>query len=271
MRKRVIWSSWESQRRLPWNLTSEPRSEDVSKSGMWGTPFKAEGIAYEKALRPEVLLKNRNKVFWGKEKGAGNETVVSTRHLTSMKFLEAKGILTPTDLQWFPTTDTSQLCGPSDVASLSFSLCLHSADYASPCLAKESEWNDPSDALPCPSLSPGVFSNSRPVNRWCSPPISSSAALFSFCLQSFPASGFFPNEPVLHVRWPKYWNFSFSISPSNEYSELIFCRIDWFDLLAVQGTFKSLLQHHNSKDQFFTAQPSVWSSSHICTWLLEIP
>ena len=57
----------------------------------------------------------------------------------------------------------------------------------------------------------------------------------------------FSNESVLHIRWPKYWNFSFSISPSNEYSGLISFRIDWFDLLAVQGTLKSLLQHHSSK------------------------
>ena len=55
------------------------------------------------------------------------------------------------------------------------------------------------------------------------------------------------NESVLCIRWPKYWSFSFSISPSNEYSELISFRIDWLDLLAVQGTFKSLLQHHSSK------------------------
>ena len=57
----------------------------------------------------------------------------------------------------------------------------------------------------------------------------------------------FPNELALCIRWPKYWSFSFSISPSNEYSGLIFFKIDWFDLLAVQGTLKSLLQHHSSK------------------------
>ena len=57
----------------------------------------------------------------------------------------------------------------------------------------------------------------------------------------------FPNESVLYIRWPKYWSFSFSISPSNECSGLVSLRIDWFDLLAVQGTFKSLLQHHNMK------------------------
>ena len=63
----------------------------------------------------------------------------------------------------------------------------------------------------------------------------------------FPSVRVFSNESVLHIRWPKYWSFSFSISPSNVYSGLIFFRIDWFDLLAVQGTLKSLLQHHSSK------------------------
>ena len=63
----------------------------------------------------------------------------------------------------------------------------------------------------------------------------------------FPSIRVFSIESVLHIRWPKYWSFSFSISPSNEYSGLISFRIDWFDLLAVQGTLKSLLQHHSSK------------------------
>ena len=63
----------------------------------------------------------------------------------------------------------------------------------------------------------------------------------------FPSIKVFSNESVLRIRWPKYWNFSFSISPSNEYSGLISFRIDWFDLLAVQGTLKSLVQHHSSK------------------------
>ena len=63
----------------------------------------------------------------------------------------------------------------------------------------------------------------------------------------FPTSRVFSNESVLCIRWPKYWNFSFSISFSNEYSGLISFRMDWLDLLAVQGTLKSLLQHHNSK------------------------
>ena len=66
-------------------------------------------------------------------------------------------------------------------------------------------------------------------------------------LQSFPASGSFPVSLFLCMRWPKYWSFSFRISPSNEYSELISFRMDWSDLLSVQGTFKSLLQHQSSK------------------------
>ena len=81
----------------------------------------------------------------------------------------------------------------------------------------------------------------------------------------FPSIRVFSNESVLHIRWPKYWSFSFSMSPSNEYSGLISFRIDWFDLLAVQGTLKSLLQHHSSKNQFFGAQLYFWSNSYICT------
>ena len=100
---------------------------------------------------------------------------------------------------------------------------------------------------PCPSPTPRVYSNSCPLSRWCYPTISSSVFPSSFCLQSFPASGSFQNESVLHSRWPKYWSFSFNISPSNEHSGLISFRMDWLDLLAVQGTFESLLQHHSSK------------------------
>ena len=66
----------------------------------------------------------------------------------------------------------------------------------------------------------------------------------------FPSIRVFSNESVLRIRWPEYWSFSFSISPSNEYSGLISFRVDWLDLLAVQGTLKSLLQHHSSKASF---------------------
>ena len=95
---------------------------------------------------------------------------------------------------------------------------------------------------PCPSATPGVHPNSCPLSRWCHPTISSSVAPFSSCPQSFPSSGSFPMM-ALCIRWPKYWSFSFSISPSHEYSGLISFRMDWLDLLVVQGTLKSLLQH----------------------------
>ena len=70
---------------------------------------------------------------------------------------------------------------------------------------------------------------------------------FLFLPSIFPNIRVFANESALHIRWPKYWSFSFNISPSNEYSGLISFRMDWLDLLAVQGTLKSLLQHHSSK------------------------
>ena len=84
----------------------------------------------------------------------------------------------------------------------------------------------------------------------------------------FPSIRVFSNESVLCIRWPKYWSFSFSISPSNEYSGLISFRIDWLDLLPVQGTLKSLLQHHSSKASFLQ-RCFLYSHSHICTWLLK--
>ena len=79
----------------------------------------------------------------------------------------------------------------------------------------------------------------------------------------FPSIRVFSNESVLSIRWPKYWSFSLSISPSNEYSGLISFRIDWFDLLEIQGTPKSLLQHPVQKHQFFGTRFSSWSNSHI--------
>ena len=87
----------------------------------------------------------------------------------------------------------------------------------------------------------------------------------------FPSFRVFSNESVLHIRWPKYWSFSFSISPSNEYSGLISFRMNWLDLLAVEGTLKSLLQHHSSKASILQCSAFLWSNSHIHTWLLEKP
>ena len=99
----------------------------------------------------------------------------------------------------------------------------------------------------CSSLSPRVFSNSCPWSQWCYLIISSLAVPFSFCPQSFPASQSFPMRWLFALGGSKYWRFSFSISLSTEYSGLISFRVDWFDPLAVQGTLKSLLQHHSSK------------------------
>ena len=79
----------------------------------------------------------------------------------------------------------------------------------------------------------------------------------------------FSNESVLHIRWTKYWSFSFSIRPSNEHSGLISFRMDWFDLLAVQGTLKSLLQHHSSKASIIQCSAFFMFNSYIHTWLLE--
>ena len=78
-------------------------------------------------------------------------------------------------------------------------------------------------------------------------PFLTSVAPFSYCPQFFLASGSFSNDSALRIRWPKYWSFSFSISPSNEYSRLISFRIVWFDVFAVQGTLKSFLLHYNLK------------------------
>ena len=94
---------------------------------------------------------------------------------------------------------------------------------------------------PCPSPISRAYSNSCSFGRWWHPTISSFVIPFSSHLQSFPAWRFFSKESVLCSRWPKYWNFSFSISPSNEYSGLISFRIDWLDLLAVQGTYFTYL------------------------------
>ena len=107
------------------------------------------------------------------------------------------------------------------------------------------------DRPPCPSLSPGVCPTSHPLNQWCYPTMSSSAALSSLLSSVFPCIRVFSSESAFHIRWPKYWSFSFSISPCNEYSGLIYFRTNWFDLLAVQGTLKSLPLHHSSKALIF--------------------
>ena len=100
---------------------------------------------------------------------------------------------------------------------------------------------------------PEACSNSCPSCQWCHPAISSCCPLLLPSIS--PSIRAFSNESTLHMRWPKYWSFSFSISPSNEHPGLISFRMDWLDLLAVQGTFKSLLQHQSSKASVLNAQP----------------
>ena len=121
--------------------------------------------------------------------------------------------------------------------------------------------------LPCPSLTPGAYLNSSPLSWWCHPAISSCRPLL--LLPPIPHSiRVFSNESTLCIRWPRYWSFSFNISPSNEHPGLISFRMDWLDLLEVQGTLKSLLQYHSSK-------PSILQCSALFivqlsyTWLLE--
>ena len=101
---------------------------------------------------------------------------------------------------------------------------------------------------PCPSPTPGVPPNPCPLCWWCHPTTSSSVAPLVSCPQSFPASGSFQMSQLSTSGGQrKYWSFSFNISPSNEHPGLISFRMNWLDLLAVQGTLKSLLQHHSSK------------------------
>ena len=128
-----------------------------------------------------------------------------------------------------------QTCMVTSISSLQFS----SVTQSCPTLC------DPMDCS-TPGF-PGAYLNLRPSCRCCNPTISSSVVPLSSRLQCFPASGSFAVSQFFCIRWPKYWSLSFNISPSIEYSGLISFRIDWFDLLAVQRTLKSLLQHHSSK------------------------
>ena len=125
--------------------------------------------------------------------------------------------------------------------------------------------------LPCPSPTPRAYSNSCPLSQWmpsnhlilCHPLLLPPSIILSI--------GVFSNESVLRIRWPNYWSFSFSISPSNEHPGLISFRMDWLDLLAVQGLSRVFSNTTVQKHQFFSTQLSLQSNSHIHTWLLEKP
>ena len=126
----------------------------------------------------------------------------------------------PHSLQFSPVTQSCPtLCDPLDCSTLSFPVHHQLPKLTQTHVHSISDAIQPSHPLLSPSPPPSIF----------------------------PSIRVFSNESVLRVRWPKYWSFSFSISPSNEYSRLISFRTDWLDLLVVQGTLKSLLQHHSSK------------------------
>ena len=118
---------------------------------------------------------------------------------------------------------------------------------------------------PCPSPTPGVYPNSSPLSRWCRSTILDDNLCRPLLLLPlvFPSIRVFSNLSVLRIRWPKYWSFSFSISPSNKYSELISFKIDWLDLLAVQGTLNSLHQHHISSSAPSILQCSAFFMVHL--------
>ena len=161
-------------------------------------------------------------------------------------------------------TDKKNEVSLYDIASVQFSRSVMSDSLRS----HELQHTSP----PCPSTTPGVHSNSRPSSQWCHPAISSSVIAFSSCPQSLPAS-VFSNESTLCMRWPKYWSLSFSIIPSKEIPGLISFRMDWqldsWISLQSKGLSRVFSNTTVQKHQFFSAQLSSQSNSHIHTWPLE--
>ena len=132
--------------------------------------------------------------------------------------------------QWFFFKNFIRLSVQFSRSVVSHSLWPHELQHARP---------------PCPSPTPRVYPNSCPLSQWCHPTILCRPLLLLPSI--FPSIRVFSSESVLRIRWPKYWSFSFNISPSNEHPGLVSFRMDWLDLLAVQGTLKSFLQQHSSK------------------------
>ena len=151
------------------------------------------------------------------------------------------------------TDSSSKSCLPLHITSPSHNLLCFGHDLVSQfnrlVVSNSLRPHGPQNARPpCPLPIPGVYSNSCPLTRWCHP---TTLSIFYRPLllppSIFPSIRVFSNEAVLCIKWPKFCSFTFSISPSNEYSGPISFRMDWLDLLTFQGTLKSLLQHHNSK------------------------
>ena len=120
---------------------------------------------------------------------------------------------------------------------------------------------------PCHLPSPRACSNSCPLSQWCHPNHLVLCHPLLLVPSTFPSIRVFSNELALCIRWPKYWSFTFSISPSNEYSGLIYFRIAWFDL-QFKGLSRVISSTTVQKHQFFGTLSSLWSNSHIHTWLL---
>ena len=162
-------------------------------------------------------------------------------------------------------TNSAKLCDQGKVNFLGINLTSSSVLFSRSVVSESFGLHELQHSRPsCRSPTPGVHSNSCPScpsSWWCHPAISSSVGPFLLPPIS-PSIRVFSNESTLGMRWPKYWSFSFSISPSNEHAGLISFRMDWLDLFAVQGTLMSLLQHHSSKASilqraaFFTVQLS---------------
>ena len=148
------------------------------------------------------------------------------------------------DLEININWNTSEMSSPG--YHCLYSLLSSSDQYQSSCsVVSDSLWHHGLQHTrpPCPSPTPGVYSNSCPLSRWCHPTISS-CHLLLLLPSIFPSIRVFSDESALCIRWSKYWSFSFNTSPSNEHSGLISFRMDWLDLHAVQGTLKSLFQYH---------------------------
>ena len=161
-------------------------------------------------------------------------TVIKTKFSILVKFISEAGGKTDSSVQF--SCSVLSICDP------------HGLQHARP---------------PCPSPAPSACSDSCLLNHWCHPshPLLSPSPLpFNLSYISI-----FSNESVLLIKWPKYWSFSFSISPSNEYSGLIFYRMDWLDLLAVKGLSRVFSNITIQKHQFFSAQLSIQCNSHIHT------
>ena len=171
--------------------------------------------------------------------------LISFSLLLESKFIHFFDEISSTVLMWNGFDSSHHLIVPFEKVPLQYvavSIAIHSVQFSRSVMSNSlwpHEWQH--SRPPCPSPTAGVHSNSCPTSHLilCRPLL---------LLPSIPPSiRVSSSESTLRMRWPKYWNFSFSISPSNEHPGLISFRMDWLDLLAVQGTLKSLLQHHSSK------------------------